>query len=215
MYGHFGTFPDIPGHSRTLWFGGRVGFVTPARFTGCQVRQGPEAEAGHCNQVDRAITMVRRRGRGRKGASVSRSGIVRPEPLSAMGLGEAADWQGKAVHYGEVRVVPDGTREDLRDLLLDPREVDGLAHESGAADLGHNWTEVAVVVAEVMVGDCVSRLKPRNSPTACLVNTSASDNNGPVHSAGAAAPETGASRHRLLGERLLLFWCPDPSHTST
>ena len=96
------------------------------------------------------------------------------EPLSAMGLGEAADWQGKAVHYGEARVVPDGTREDLRDLLLDPPEVDGLAHESGAADLGHSWT----VVAEVMVGDRVSRLKPRNSPTASLVNTSASDNNG-------------------------------------
>ena len=164
-----------------MWFGGRVGFVTPARFTGCQVRQGPEAEAGHYNQVDRAITMVRRRGRGRKGASVTRSGIVRPEPLSAMGLGEAADWQGKAVHYGEARVVPDGTREDLRDLLLDPPEVDGLAHESGAADLGHSWTEVAAVVAEVMVGDRVdrvSRLKPRNSPTASLVNTSASDNNG-------------------------------------
>ncbi len=65
---------------------------------------------------------------------------------------EFGDSETLNICYGEGRVVRDGTREDLPDLLLDPPEVGGLAHESGAADLGHSWKEVAVVVAEVVVG---------------------------------------------------------------
>ena len=136
-----------------------------------------------------------------------------PEPLTAVGLGEAADRQGEAVHYGKGRVVPYGTQEGLPDLLLDPPEVGGLAHESGTSDSGHGRKEVAVAAAEVAVEGRVPA-QAQKLANCSMVNTSASDKTGSGPLRRGRCPRKDASRHHLPGKRLLLSWCPGPSHTS-